>query len=233
MLQYIRLIMPTQYLPAGRNASEIAVDVETAVRDGRLRPGEALPPVRLLAAELGLSPATVASAYRDLRLKGIARGHRRAGTRITGSPPTAPRPSLTVPAGARNLLSGSPDPLLLPPLPGLRRSTDATISPRLYGDSPVSPRLARLASDRLASDRRLDAPNAVETVVGVLTYPHVPWTALQYSTIVLVLGGAFACYPFAKTTWLAFDLMLRPVTPEEMEWYRTGGTSAGRDLPQL
>jgi DNA-binding transcriptional MocR family regulator len=152
MLQYIELIMPTQYLPAGRNASEIAVDVETAVRDGRLRPGEALPPVRLLAAELGLSPATVASAYRDLRLKGIARGHRRAGTRITGSPPTAPRPSLTVPAGARNLLSGSPDPLLLPPLPGLRRSTDATISPRLYGDSPVSPRLARLASDRLAAD---------------------------------------------------------------------------------
>jgi uncharacterized protein (DUF983 family) len=74
---------------------------------------------------------------------------------------------------------------------------------------------------------------AALTVVGVLTYPHVPWTALQYSTIVLVLGGAFACYPFAKTTWLAFDLMLRPVTPEEMEWYRTGGTSAGRDLPQL
>jgi DNA-binding transcriptional MocR family regulator len=144
--------MPTQYLPTGRNASEIAVDVETAVRDGRLRPGEALPPVRILAAELGLSPATVASAYRDLRLKGIARGYRRAGTRITGSPPTAPRPPLTVPAGARNLLSGSPDPRLLPPLPELRRSTGAAISPRLYGDSPVSPRLAGLASDRLAAD---------------------------------------------------------------------------------
>ena len=152
MLQYIRLIMPTQYVPAGQNASEIAVDVETAVRDGRLRPGDALPPVRLLAAELSLSPATVASAYRDLRLKGIARGHRRAGTRITGSPPTAPRPALAVPAGARNLLSGSPDPRLLPLLPELRRSTGATISPRLYGDSPVSPRLAGLASDRLAAD---------------------------------------------------------------------------------
>jgi DNA-binding transcriptional MocR family regulator len=144
--------MPIQYVPAGRNASEIAVDVETAVRDGRLRPGEALPPVRILAAELGLSPATVASAYRDLRLKGIARGHRRAGTRITGSPPTAPRPALAVPAGARNLLSGSPDPRLLPLLPELRRATGATISPRLYGDSPVSPRLAGLASDRLAAD---------------------------------------------------------------------------------
>ena len=88
MLQYIRLIMPTQYVPAGQNASEIAVDVETAVRDGRLRPGDALPPVRILAAELSLSPATVAAAYRDLRLKGIARGHRRAGH---GSPVRRPQ----------------------------------------------------------------------------------------------------------------------------------------------
>jgi len=144
--------MSTQYLPTGRSASEIAADVETAVRDGRLRPGQPLPPVRVLATELGLSPATVASAYRDLRLKGIARGHRRAGTRITGSPPTAPRPALAVPAGARNLLSGSPDPSLLPPLPGVRRSSGAAISPRLYGDSPVSPRLAPLACSRLEAD---------------------------------------------------------------------------------
>jgi len=74
---------------------------------------------------------------------------------------------------------------------------------------------------------------AALTIVAVATYPHVPWTALQYSTILLVLGGAFVCYPFAKTTWIAFDLMLRPVTPEEMQWYREGGSSAGRDLPQL
>ena len=151
MLQYISLLMAIQYLPAGRSASEIAADVETAVRDGRLHPGQALPPVRLLAAELGLSPATVAAAYRDLRLKGIARGQRRAGTRITGSPPTAPRPPLVVPAGARNLLSGSPDPRLLPPLPELRGAGTA-ISPRLYGDSPVSPGLAGLASSRFAAD---------------------------------------------------------------------------------
>jgi DNA-binding transcriptional MocR family regulator len=144
--------MPIQYLPAGQSASEIAADVETAVRDGRLRPGAALAPVRVLAAELGLSPATVASAYRDLRLKGIARGHRRAGTRITGSPPTAPRPALAVPAGARNLISGSPDPDLLPVWPALRRPAGAAISPRLYGDSPVSPRLAGLAARRLRAD---------------------------------------------------------------------------------
>jgi DNA-binding transcriptional MocR family regulator len=150
MLQYIIEIMPTQYVPTGHSASEIAADVEAAIRDGRLRPGEALPPVRLLAAELGLSPATVASAYRDLRVKGVARGHRRAGTRITGSPPTSPRPPIAVPAGVRNLVSGSPDPALLPALPELR--TPVAIPPRLYGDAAVSPRLAQLASRRLRAD---------------------------------------------------------------------------------
>jgi DNA-binding transcriptional MocR family regulator len=143
--------MTTQYLPSGRSASAISADVEAAVRDGRLQPGSPLPPVRALAADLGLSPATVASAYRDLRLKGIARGHKRAGTRITGSPPTAPRPPLTVPAGVRNLISGSPDPALLPrlPAPGVRRASE---SPRLYGDSPVAPRLGALAADRFRAD---------------------------------------------------------------------------------
>lgn len=144
--------MLTQYLPTGRTASEIAADVETAVRDGRLRPGSALPPVRTLATELGLSPATIASAYRELRLKGIARGHRRAGTRITGSPPTAPRPPLAVPAGARNLISGSPDPALLPALPALHSEAGNPVSPRLYGHSPVAPRLAELAARRLGAD---------------------------------------------------------------------------------
>ncbi len=156
MLQYKITIMLTQYRPTGGSASEIAADVEAAVRDGRLRPGSALPSVRALATELRLSPATVAAAYRELATKGIARGHRRAGTRITWSPPTAPRPPLVVPPGVRNLVSGSPDPALLPRLPG--RSADArasggiALSPRLYGDSPVSDRLAALAADRLSAD---------------------------------------------------------------------------------
>ena len=144
--------MTIQYLPTGQSASEIAADVEAAVRDGRLHPGAALPPVRALAAGLGLSPATVAAAYRDLRLKGIARGHRRAGTRITGAPPTAPRPPVVVPAGVRNLISGSPDPALLPCLPAVRRDAGVTISPRLYGNPPVSPLLSAPASDRFRAD---------------------------------------------------------------------------------
>lgn len=135
-----------QYSPQGKNASEIAADVEAALRDSRLQPGAALPPVRGLAAELGLSPVTVAAAYRELRDKGIARGNGRAGTHITGAPPIGPRPPLTVPAGVRNLLVGSPDPEFLPELP-------AVIPPaRVYGDAPVNARLGRLAAERFRAD---------------------------------------------------------------------------------
>jgi len=138
--------MLTQYKPQGRNASEISRDVEAALRDGRLAPGAALPPVRGLAAELGLSPVTVAAAYRELREKGIARGNGRAGTHITGAPPIGPRPPLTVPDGVRNLLVGSPDPELLPPLPAV------TPESRLYGEPPVTPRLGRLAAEQFRAD---------------------------------------------------------------------------------
>ncbi len=141
--------MPIHYRPAGSSASEIVADIEAAVREGRLQPGAALPAVRTLAASLQLSPATVAAAYRELRVKGIARGYRRAGTRINGAPPTAPRPALVVPPGVRNLLVGAPDPALLPPI-----SVPATgpVSPRLYGDPPMSPALAAQAAARFRAD---------------------------------------------------------------------------------
>jgi DNA-binding transcriptional MocR family regulator len=138
--------MLIQYRPSGRNASEIARDVETAVREGRIAAGVALPPVRGLAAALGLSPVTVAAAYRELREKGIARGNGRAGTRITAAPPIGPRPPLAVPDGVRNLMVGSPDPALLPRLPLV------TPPPRLYGDPPVTPRLGRVAAEQFRAD---------------------------------------------------------------------------------
>jgi DNA-binding transcriptional MocR family regulator len=155
--------MPIHYRPSGSTASEVVADIEGAVRDGRLQPGAALPAVRTLAADLGLSPATVASAYRDLRVKGIARGHRRAGTRITGAPPTAPRPALVVPPGVRDLLAGVPDPALLP---AIRVATPGLISPRLYGDPSLSPALGRAAAARFRADG-ID-PSQLAVVGGAL-----------------------------------------------------------------
>jgi uncharacterized protein (DUF983 family) len=68
--------------------------------------------------------------------------------------------------------------------------------------------------------------------VVIVTYPDTPWNLLQWSAIVLILGGAFLCYPFAKAIWLAADLMFRPLSEQELAWHREGGT-ADRELPHL
>src|SRR5215470_1475339 len=70
----------------GSRAVEIARSVERAVREGRLRPGARLPSVRGLARRLGVSPTTVAAAYRSLRGRGVLLAAGRRGTRVAEGP---------------------------------------------------------------------------------------------------------------------------------------------------
>ena len=107
-----------QYRPSGSTAKEIATDLESAVREGHLRPGDLLPSVRALATDLGVAPGTVATAYASLRERGLVRTQGRGGTRISARPPVAAR-SLTLPltAGILDLSDGQPDPDLLPAVP--------------------------------------------------------------------------------------------------------------------
>lgn len=51
----------------------------------------------------------------------------------------------------------------------------------------------------------------------LLTWPNPPWTLFQYVGIPLMAAAPFVLYPFSKTTWLAFDLMFRPATSDELE----------------
>ena len=137
-----------RYRPEGRTAREISASVEAGIRAGQLAPGDQLPPVRELAGRLGVSPTTVAAAYGDLRRRGLTTGAGRAGTRIRGAPPVSSRVYLSAPAGTRDLITGGPDPDLLPPLPAWPARRPA----RMYAEAPVAPRLRRLAAGQLAAD---------------------------------------------------------------------------------
>ncbi|GAA1889668.1 GntR family transcriptional regulator [Lapillicoccus jejuensis] len=52
------------------------------VASGDLPAGERLPPVRQLAADLGLAAGTVARTYRELEQAGLVQTRRGAGTRV-------------------------------------------------------------------------------------------------------------------------------------------------------
>lgn len=66
-----------------------------------------------------------------------------------------------------------------------------------------------------------------------VTWPNPPWDLITYVTATLMLAGCFVCYPFAKTTWLAVDLAIRPLTADELSWHNEGGAPGARELPHI
>ncbi len=67
--------------------------------------------------------------------------------------------------------------------------------------------------------------------VVLLTWPTPPWTLLTWVSAALMLSGAIVCYPFSKTLFLAVDLIIRPLSPEELVWHWDDGTPGDRVLP--
>ena len=59
--------------------------IAAARASGDFPAGHRLPPVRHLAAELGLAPNTVARAYRELEAEGVIETRGRAGSFVTGT----------------------------------------------------------------------------------------------------------------------------------------------------
>lgn len=148
-----------RYRLTGHTAKEISASVEAAVRGGELAPGDHLPSVRSLAAELSVSPTTVAAAYQELRRRGITTGTGRGGTTIRPAPPVGIRGYPKPPDGVRDLYSGAPDPALLPAYP-VPQSRPA--HPRMYADAQVAPRLRALAAAQLTADG-IDVSNLAVT----------------------------------------------------------------------
>jgi GntR family transcriptional regulator/MocR family aminotransferase len=114
--------------------------LRSAIQDRRLVGGAALPPTRVLAAELGISRSVVVEAYGNLAADGYLEARQGAGTRVRAdAPQEAPRPRRdearndatatffmrprqASPSGAPpiRLLGGLPDPALFPRAQWLR-----------------------------------------------------------------------------------------------------------------
>jgi DNA-binding transcriptional MocR family regulator len=125
--------------------SGIAGAIARLISSGDLAPGDRLPTVRELAADLGVSPATVSHAWQALAGVGLIVSRGRSGSfvqaaRTTWIPPRS-RNLADQPVARLDLSTGTPDPLLLPDLgPALSRvsSRAGTTS---YLDSPALPEL--------------------------------------------------------------------------------------------
>ncbi|MGK5739037.1 aminotransferase class I/II-fold pyridoxal phosphate-dependent enzyme [Micromonospora sp. URMC 103] len=159
--------MSARYQVTGSTAVEISASIESGIRTAALPPGAALPPVRALAADLAVSPATVARAYRELRERGLVATAGRHGTRVRPRPPVAARRSALRPppvSGLRDLSAGEPDARLLPSLGPHLAALAADAGPPIgYTGGGVLPELAEAARARLAAD---GVPAAELTLTG-------------------------------------------------------------------
>ncbi|GAB3951012.1 aminotransferase class I/II-fold pyridoxal phosphate-dependent enzyme [Streptomyces sparsus] len=159
------LIMSEGYRIRGRRAAEIVSSVEMAVAAGVLAPGSVLPPLRGLAAELGVNPNTVASAYRLLRERGVIETGGRRGSRVLPRPAHTPRHKtrLDLPRDARDLSHGNPSADQLPSLAEALRHTAAEQlrDPVLYGRASVDERLKEIVRREFLADGLPPGPIAV------------------------------------------------------------------------
>jgi GntR family transcriptional regulator len=91
---------------------QIVGQVKYLVAGGRLKPGDDVPPIRVLAEQLRVNPNTVARAYLELEREGIVVMRQGFGTTVAGAKPALPwreklkllaRPADALVADARNL----------------------------------------------------------------------------------------------------------------------------------
>jgi GntR family transcriptional regulator len=63
---------------------QVADEIKGLIARGELREGMALPPVRQVAADLGVNLNTIAAAYRELQKEGLLKVKHGSGALVTG-----------------------------------------------------------------------------------------------------------------------------------------------------
>ncbi|MEM7286835.1 MAG: aminotransferase class I/II-fold pyridoxal phosphate-dependent enzyme [Actinomycetota bacterium] len=124
-----------------RTGRGIALAIGSLVGDGALRPGDQLPTVRALAAHLGVSPNTVAEAWRLLQTHGAISTDRRRGTQVRARQVRLDGRYWQVPVAPGtielDLSTGTPDEALLPPLGPVLHRLHADVTFSSYVDPPI------------------------------------------------------------------------------------------------
>jgi DNA-binding transcriptional MocR family regulator len=130
-----------------RTSRALANAVSRAVADGQLRVGDRLPPIRVVATELELSPTTVSAAWALLDRVGVIRTAGRRGTTIAVNRARPSRYRRALDVGTPftiDLSTGTPDPELLPDIGPALRHLERTVATTSYLDEPTLPGLAEL-----------------------------------------------------------------------------------------
>lgn len=119
-----------------KKAANIFEAFEESILQGKLKPGEQLPPLRILAEELGINKNTAAVAYRLLQECGLVVADGRRGSIVAGPRQDEIAPvHANVSADVVRLHDGNPDPSLLPDEKEVRKIlASLPLTPRLYGE---------------------------------------------------------------------------------------------------
>jgi DNA-binding transcriptional MocR family regulator len=129
-----------------RTSKGLAQAIGEAIGDGSLSEGSQLPPIRVVADALGLSPSTVSMAWRILSQAGAIRTAGRHGTVIMtrgGPGPARYRRALEKSSLYKlDLSTGVPDPTLLPSLVSALKNLHRAGTTGSYLDDPTIPGLA-------------------------------------------------------------------------------------------
>ncbi|MGC4109629.1 MAG: aminotransferase class I/II-fold pyridoxal phosphate-dependent enzyme [Nocardioides sp.] len=145
-----------------RSAKGIALALSAGIDRGTLRPGERLPPIRRVARDLQVAPATISAAWSQLARAGLIETDGRRGTRVREASvgPRRYRRALDAHAAYRlDLSTGLPDPRLLPDLHAAMQRIPRDETAHSYLEEPVVPGLRALVEESW--------PNAVEALTVV------------------------------------------------------------------
>ena len=161
----------------GRRAG-IEAALRGAIREGRLSAGTLLPSTRALASELGVSRATVVTAYEQLSIEGYLVARQGSGTVVADlqqppEPTSNPDKTAQRSAPSADFRPGEPDPALFPRSAWARSVrrvlTDADQQSFGYGDQRGVPQLRSALAEYLGRTRAVFARSRDISIFGGVT----------------------------------------------------------------